>query len=98
METTRWSDENIAAKCHSSRIKDYKSMICVKVFTNFNPISIITPEIRLNMDILPGFSKDGLDESMPLSYIVDRQAVVFLAKAFASDSFSFKLLIIIGII
>jgi hypothetical protein len=56
------------------------------------------PEIRFDMNIIPGFSKDGLNERMPLIYAVNRQAVVFLAKAFALDSFSFKLLIIIGII
>ena len=43
-------------------------MICIKVFTNFNPVSIITPEIRLNMDIFPGFSKDGLDESISIMW------------------------------
>ena len=50
------------------------------------------------MNILSGFSEDGFNEFMPLVYMVYRQAVEFLTKALASDPFSFKLLIVIGII
>ena len=50
------------------------------------------------MNVFPGFSKNTLNELMPVVYFVDREAVVFLAENLTLNSFFFKLLFIIGVV
>lgn len=58
METAGWRDKNIVAECDSACVQNHQAVIGIEVFTYFNPVAVVTSEIRLNMNILSGFSKD----------------------------------------
>ena len=56
METARRRKKDVVSECHTACIKNDQAVVCIEVFTHFDSVTVITPEIRLDMNMLPAFS------------------------------------------
>ena len=98
MEPAGRCDKDIISKCHPSGIQNHQTVVCVEILPDFDPVSVITPEIRLDMDIGPAFSQNRLDKTVPFLNLFYRQAVIFLAEALTPQPLCFQFFIMICII
>ena len=87
METTVWSHKYIIPKCYLCTIQNHVSMIGIKILTNLNIISKVTPEWGIDGKLFPGFPEYIFHCRMPFflmgwQYLIVAESLILTFQQF----------------